>query len=77
MLSGVNESAASETAPDVDAKSDEVPFDPSRPFTRKQALFNTPGNTLNRIHRQLVARRLPGVPRHLSPQWQLHFPGRG
>ena len=39
-------------------------------------IYNTPGNTLNRIHRQLVARRLPGVPSHLTPQWQLHFPGR-
>jgi len=39
-------------------------------------IYNTPGNTLKRIHRQLVARRLPGVSTHLSPQWQLHFPGR-
>ncbi|MFE7227423.1 DUF559 domain-containing protein [Nocardioides sp. NPDC057577] len=39
-------------------------------------IYSTPGNTLDRIHRQLVARRLPGVPTHLSPQWQLHFPGR-
>ncbi|WP_176883499.1 DUF559 domain-containing protein [Nocardioides sp. YR527] len=39
-------------------------------------VYNTPGNTLNRIHRQLLARRLPGVPTQLSPQWQMHFPGR-
>ncbi|NYI78030.1 DUF559 domain-containing protein [Nocardioides panzhihuensis] len=39
-------------------------------------IYNTPGRTLDRIHRQLVARRLRGVPAQLSPQWQLHFPGR-
>jgi hypothetical protein len=39
-------------------------------------IYNTPGRTLDRIHRQLVARGLPGVPAQLSPHWQLHFPGR-
>lgn len=39
-------------------------------------IFNRPGQTLQRLHRVLRARRVPGTPRTLSDDWRPHFPGR-
>lgn len=39
-------------------------------------VYRTPHVTLDRIHRVLRARRLPGVPRALRDDWSRHFPGR-
>ena len=38
-------------------------------------IYAQPGRTLERIHRLLLARRLPGVPARLHPGWRRHFPG--
>lgn len=38
-------------------------------------IFARPDHTLQRIHRVLLARRLPGVPLRLSDAWRAHFPG--
>ncbi|WP_182379201.1 DUF559 domain-containing protein [Nocardioides sp. WS12] len=38
-------------------------------------IYADPGRTLERIHRLLLARRLPGVPARLRPDWRRHFPG--
>jgi hypothetical protein len=38
-------------------------------------IYRTPGDTLDRIHRVALARRLPGVPRRLDDAWRAHFPG--
>jgi very-short-patch-repair endonuclease len=38
-------------------------------------IFSTPEQTLRRIHRVLLARRLPGVPTRLGDEWRAHFPG--
>jgi hypothetical protein len=38
-------------------------------------IYAHPGRTLDRIHRLLLARRLPGVPSRLGPAWRRHFPG--
>ena len=38
-------------------------------------IYSTPGQTLRRIHRVLLARGLPGVPTRLGDQWRAHFPG--
>lgn len=39
-------------------------------------LFDTPGDTIARIHEQLRRRRMPGTPRVPKPAWRSHFPGR-
>lgn len=41
-----------------------------------EGVFRQPGRTLDRVHRLLRARRLPGVPRRLRDDWRPHFPGR-
>lgn len=38
-------------------------------------IYSTPEQTLLRIHRVLLARRLPGVPARLRDEWRAHFPG--
>ncbi|MBO0842126.1 MAG: DUF559 domain-containing protein [Nocardioides sp.] len=38
-------------------------------------IYSTPGKTLERIHRVLVQRGEPGVPRGLNDEWRQHFPG--
>lgn len=38
-------------------------------------IYADPGRTLQRIHRLLLARGLPGVPQRLGVGWQQHFPG--
>jgi len=38
-------------------------------------IFSSPGETLERIHRVLLQRREPGVPRTLRDDWRQHFPG--
>jgi hypothetical protein len=39
-------------------------------------IYKTPGDTLRKIHRALLVRRLAGTPRRLCDAWQPHFPGR-
>lgn len=39
-------------------------------------IYGNPGRTLERIHRVLLERRLPGTPTRLRSDWQRHFPGR-
>lgn len=39
-------------------------------------IFKHPDRTLDRVHRLLRARRLPGVPGRLRDDWRAHFPGR-
>lgn len=39
-------------------------------------VYKTPGETLARIHRVLLARHCPGTPRLLNDRWRRHFPGR-
>ncbi|HWJ08749.1 MAG TPA: hypothetical protein VNS46_05195 [Nocardioides sp.] len=39
-------------------------------------IFVEPERTLHRIHRILMERGEPGVPKVLSNAWRLHFPGR-
>jgi hypothetical protein len=38
-------------------------------------IFKDPLRTLRRIHRVLLARRMPGVPLRLRDDWRPHFPG--
>jgi very-short-patch-repair endonuclease len=38
-------------------------------------IYRNPLGTLQRVHRALLARRLPGVPLRLSDDWRPHFPG--
>ncbi len=38
-------------------------------------IYRSPGRTLERIHRALLLRGEPGVPKSLSDAWQAHFPG--
>jgi hypothetical protein len=38
-------------------------------------IYGTPEQTLNRVHRVLLARGLPGVPLRLGDEWRAHFPG--
>ncbi|CAM3748510.1 hypothetical protein [Nocardioides zeicaulis] len=38
-------------------------------------IFATPAETLHRVHRVLLARRMPGVPLRLGDAWRPHFPG--
>ncbi len=38
-------------------------------------IFKDPLRTLQRVHRVLLARGLPGVPLRLSDDWRPHFPG--
>ncbi len=38
-------------------------------------VFDTPEQTLRRVHRVLLARGLPGVPLRLTDEWRAHFPG--
>lgn len=40
-------------------------------------IYKHPDRTLERIHRVLVARRVPGMPSLLSDDWRAHFPVRG
>ncbi|MEP9385017.1 DUF559 domain-containing protein [Nocardioides cheoyonin] len=40
-----------------------------------KGIYKTPGDTLARIHRVLLKRGEPGVPRTLSDAWRPHFPG--
>lgn len=39
-------------------------------------VYTSPGTTLERIHRVLLQRGEPGVPRKLSDNWKQHFPDR-
>jgi hypothetical protein len=39
-------------------------------------IYKTPGETLAKIHRVLLDRRLAGVPKQLTDRWRPHFPGR-
>jgi hypothetical protein len=38
-------------------------------------VYKDPLRTLRRVHRVLLARRMPGVPARLSEDWRPHFPG--
>lgn len=38
-------------------------------------IYKDPMRTLRRVHRVLLARRMPGVPLRLSDDWRPHFPG--
>lgn len=38
-------------------------------------IFKSPGRTLERIHRVLLLRGEPGVPKTLTDTWRAHFPG--
>lgn len=38
-------------------------------------IYQDPLRTLRRVHRVLLARRMPGVPPRLSDDWRPHFPG--
>jgi hypothetical protein len=38
-------------------------------------IFKSPGRTLGRIHRALLLRGEPGVPKSLGDTWRAHFPG--
>ncbi|GAA1911026.1 hypothetical protein [Nocardioides hwasunensis] len=38
-------------------------------------IYRDPLRTLRRVHRVLLARGLPGVPRRLGDDWRPHFPG--
>lgn len=38
-------------------------------------IYSTPAKTLERIHRVLLRRGEPDVPRRLSDEWRQHFPG--
>ena len=38
-------------------------------------IYKDPLRTLRRVHRVLLARRMPGVPLRLSDDWRPHFPG--
>lgn len=38
-------------------------------------IYKDPIRTLRRVHRVLLARRMPGVPLRLSDDWRPHFPG--
>lgn len=38
-------------------------------------IYRDPMRTLRRVHRVLLARRMPGVPLRLSDDWRPHFPG--
>lgn len=40
-------------------------------------IYKSPSETLHRIHRLLLARGAPGVPRQLDSHWRAHFPGYG
>lgn len=40
-------------------------------------IYSTPGETLERIHRILLERGEPGVPKRLSDRWRRYFPERG
>lgn len=40
-------------------------------------IFRTPDDLLRRVHRVLIERREPGVPRRLAEGWRPHFPLRG
>jgi very-short-patch-repair endonuclease len=39
-------------------------------------IYTDPAGTLARIHRLLLQRGHPGVPKQLTPTWRQHFPGR-
>ncbi len=41
-----------------------------------KGIYVEPGRTLERVHRLLLERRLPGVPAKLDDAWRAHFPGR-
>jgi hypothetical protein len=40
-----------------------------------KGIYSTPGQTVAKIHRLLLERRMPGTPKTLSNGWQQHFPG--
>lgn len=42
-----------------------------------KGIYSTPGDTLARVHRLLLERRVPGTPRRLATAWRRHFPERG
>jgi len=42
-----------------------------------KGIYRSPDETLAKIHRLLLERREPGVPRRLTTRWQAHFPVRG
>jgi hypothetical protein len=41
-----------------------------------KGIYREPERTLQRVHKALVARGYPGVPRRFSDDWQVHFPAR-
>jgi very-short-patch-repair endonuclease len=40
-----------------------------------KGIYREPWRTLERVHRNLVERSHPELPRHLSDEWRIHFPG--
>lgn len=40
-------------------------------------IYRSPGVTVQKVYSVLQARRLPGLPTRLRPDWQPHFPGHG
>jgi len=42
-----------------------------------KGIYRTPEETLAKIHRLLLQRGEPGVPRRIRDDWRAHFPGRG
>lgn len=42
-----------------------------------KGVYRSPDQTLAKIHRLLLERGQPGVPRRLAHRWQVHFPVRG
>lgn len=40
-----------------------------------KGIYRHPGRTVDRVHRLLRRRGMPGVPRRPDDQWRLHFPG--
>ncbi|MDO7867529.1 hypothetical protein [Nocardioides jiangxiensis] len=41
-----------------------------------KGIYERPGDTVARVHRQLLLRRMPGTPRHPRGEWRRHFPER-
>lgn len=41
-----------------------------------KGIYKEPWRTLERVHRNLIERGHPSLPRQLSDEWRVHFPGR-
>jgi hypothetical protein len=41
-----------------------------------KGIYRTPGATVDKLHRLLLERRMPGTPRRTSRAWRAHFPGQ-